>query len=186
MRIRCHRVFDPLLTQGAGVFKDWHCESFLYNSNMSRVIAYFITWTTYGSWLPGDARGWIDRHEHQIHTADLQREANARERMQDKQVLLNARLRTLVEETIQEVCTYKEWKLRGIAVQSNHIHVILSASEINPTEILRTLKAYCSRALNQHTHQTKSKSWWTRSGSIRYLSHNHSLQRALEYVENQR
>jgi hypothetical protein len=23
------------------------------------VLAYFITWTTYGTWLHGDARGWI-------------------------------------------------------------------------------------------------------------------------------
>src|SRR5262249_3307643 len=23
------------------------------------VLAYFLTWTTYGTWLPGDARGWV-------------------------------------------------------------------------------------------------------------------------------
>jgi hypothetical protein len=22
-------------------------------------LAYFLTWTTYGSWLPGDQRGWV-------------------------------------------------------------------------------------------------------------------------------
>lgn len=25
---------------------------------MSDPLAYFLTWTTYGSWLPGDDRGW--------------------------------------------------------------------------------------------------------------------------------
>ena len=29
---------------------------------MSDVLAYFLTWTTYGTWLPGDARGWVNRH----------------------------------------------------------------------------------------------------------------------------
>lgn len=23
-------------------------------------IAYFLTWVTYGTWLPGDERGWVD------------------------------------------------------------------------------------------------------------------------------
>ena len=26
--------------------------------NADEPIAYFITWTTYGTWLPGDERGW--------------------------------------------------------------------------------------------------------------------------------
>ena len=26
---------------------------------MPEPIAYFLTWTTYGSWLPGDQRGWV-------------------------------------------------------------------------------------------------------------------------------
>jgi hypothetical protein len=26
---------------------------------MDEPLAYFLTWTTYGSWLPGDERGWV-------------------------------------------------------------------------------------------------------------------------------
>ncbi len=25
---------------------------------LREVLAYYITWTTYGNWIPGDARGW--------------------------------------------------------------------------------------------------------------------------------
>ena len=25
-------------------------------------LAYFLTWPTYGTWLPGDERGWVDYH----------------------------------------------------------------------------------------------------------------------------
>ena len=28
---------------------------------MPDALAYFLTWTTYGTWLPGDERGWILR-----------------------------------------------------------------------------------------------------------------------------
>ena len=26
--------------------------------NIGEPLAYFLTWTTYGTWLPGDERGW--------------------------------------------------------------------------------------------------------------------------------
>ena len=30
---------------------------------MPEPLAYFLTWATYGTWLPGDERGWIEyRH----------------------------------------------------------------------------------------------------------------------------
>jgi hypothetical protein len=28
---------------------------------MDEPLAYFLTWTTYGSWLPGDERGWVEK-----------------------------------------------------------------------------------------------------------------------------
>jgi len=27
--------------------------------SMPDPLAYFLTWTTYGTWLPGDERGWV-------------------------------------------------------------------------------------------------------------------------------
>ena len=34
--------------------------------NTGEPIAYFITWTTYGTWLPGEERGWRRRGEADI------------------------------------------------------------------------------------------------------------------------
>ena len=28
---------------------------------MPEPLAYYLTWTTYGTWLPGDERGWVWR-----------------------------------------------------------------------------------------------------------------------------
>jgi hypothetical protein len=34
---------------------------------MSDPLAYFLTWVTYGTWLPGDDRGWVEyRHGWQL------------------------------------------------------------------------------------------------------------------------
>ena len=33
------------------------------NIVMPDPIAFFITWPTYGTWLPGDERGWVEYHQ---------------------------------------------------------------------------------------------------------------------------
>ena len=39
-------------------------------------LAFFITWTTYGTWLPGDDRGWVKWHQgHQPRDKRLRRAA---------------------------------------------------------------------------------------------------------------
>ena len=30
---------------------------------MERALAYYFTWNTYGSWLPGDRRGWVRKRK---------------------------------------------------------------------------------------------------------------------------
>ena len=37
-------------------------------------IAYHIIWTTYGTWLPGDARGWVKKNTLGIQEPDAERE----------------------------------------------------------------------------------------------------------------
>ena len=42
-------------------------------------LAYFLTWPTYGTWLPGDERGWVEyRHGWQLPDPARKREAQAR------------------------------------------------------------------------------------------------------------
>ncbi len=42
-------------------------------------IAFHIIWTTYGTWLPGDARGWIDKKKTGIQEPDPVKELEARD-----------------------------------------------------------------------------------------------------------
>ncbi len=51
-------------------------------------IAYFSTWTTYGTWLPGDERGWFSRNGG-LRAADLMRKLEASLRMTDQAVTLD-------------------------------------------------------------------------------------------------
>ena len=62
-------------------------------------LAYFLTWPTYGTWLPGDERGWVEyRHGWQLPDPARKREAQAR--LTDDACLLDQDQRRLVELTI--------------------------------------------------------------------------------------
>jgi hypothetical protein len=63
----------------------------------SIAIAFFSTWTTYGTWLPGDQRGWFKRGRG-LQAPDRMREFEAVLRMNECAVTLDHQQRRLVEK----------------------------------------------------------------------------------------
>jgi Transposase IS200 like len=118
--------------------------------------AYFLTWTTYGTWLPGDSRGWVDRHrEHGqvVDPPDPQREAAAKADLQEEPVMFDATLREVVRRSILDTAGHSGWFVHALEVRSNHVHTIVTAQDKAPNEVMRSLKAYASRALNRSVHR---------------------------------
>src|SRR5688500_14303497 len=91
------------------------------------VLAYHLTWTTYGTWLPGDQRGWVERGVPVIRDADPDREQAARERMAEAPVILTEAQRQIVEQTIRDHCRIRGWTLHALNVRTNHVHVVVTA-----------------------------------------------------------
>ena len=86
---------------------------------MDDPIAYFLTIATYGTWLPGDARGWVEyRHGWQLPDPVLQLESQAR--MTEDACLLTAKERVIVERQVAETCQH-----RGCTLHAAHrpLHV---------------------------------------------------------------
>jgi|SRR5579884_1879783 len=151
-------------------------------------LAFLLTWTTYGSWLHGDERGWVQSGQAGIQAPDLDRQDNARVRMMEQAVTLNDAQRLMVERTIREVCQFRKWTIHAINVRSNHVHVVLSAEHL-PEQVLSQLKAWCSRRLSEQiglTVETDSrngrKRWWTEHGSTKWINDDNYLQNAIRYV----
>ena len=74
---------------------------------MAEPLAYFLTWTTYGTWLPGDARRWVDKRGSAgtpYRQGDPEQVAVARHRMKQAAVCLDDAPRRLVEAAIRETC----------------------------------------------------------------------------------
>jgi len=156
---------------------------------MPGTIAYFLTWTTYGTWLPGDARGWVSHHDGSANTpyrtGDPERETRARHAMKHRPVTLTPAMRGGVESAVRHAARGEGWHLHALNVRSNHVHVVLTAPDRAPERVMASLKAWASRHLNQAAGPDRPGRWWTRHGSTRYIKTEASLRAAVEYVENQ-
>lgn len=147
--------------------------------------AYFITWTTYGTRLHGDARGTVDRthnlHGHPLLPTDNARRANEKYELDSDPVILTPEQRTAVEAAIREHAEFKSWRVHGLNVRSNHIHVVCSANE-PPEKIMNAFKAYATRRLRADKLAEPDAKVWTRHGSTRYLWDSAGSQQAVDYV----
>ena len=104
--------------------------------------------------------------------------------MTGEPVAMGRELRGIAKSAMLETAAYRGWFVHGMQVRSNHVHVVVTATDETPGEVMRVLKAYASRALNAAAH-TEGGRWWTRQGSKRSLFTEDAVAAAVRYVENQ-
>ena len=150
--------------------------------------AYHLVWTTYGTWLPGDRRGWIKKNTLGVQQPDPERERQARERMAEPQIALSGQQRALVEQTIRDHCSIRGWVLHAVNVRSNHVHVVVSADRV-ADEVMNQLKAWCSRKLSDAAGLRTSvakragrRRWFTEGGDKEMIEDEEYLVNAIHYV----
>lgn len=146
-------------------------------------LAYFLTWTTYGTWLPGDRRGWVSRDEG-LQLPKPSRKLTALTRMAEEPCTLNDAQRAIVEMTIAEHCRIRGWELFAVNCRTNHVHVVVAADRA-PDEVMDQFKAWCTRRLKEQSDPSQGpvrQRWWTENGSKRYLNDATSLEDAVRYV----
>ena len=124
---------------------------------MSETVAYFVTWTCYGTWLPGDARGWMDWHQGwKRPNSDL--EAYCKSIMTEDAVLLSSEQRQTVEKTVRTHCEIRQWHLWALNCRTTHAHVVVTANLYAGEDVRDQLKAWCTRKLKED-FKKKKKNW---------------------------
>lgn len=138
-------------------------------------LAYLLTWTTYGTWLPGDDRGWVE-HPGNFHLGDVETQMISLLRMAADAIILNPSQRRIVEETIHEHCRIRNWHLHAVNCRSNHVHAVVT-SPLNPRSVRDQFKALCTRKLKVDQRRQSAielsqirTQWWTERGSARYIN----------------
>ena len=150
---------------------------------MPNPLAFFLTWTTYGTWLSGDERGWILPGKG-IQVPDPIRKRAAKARMTDTECTLDSEQRGLVKATIIDHCVIRRWELYAVNCRKNHVHVVVSADR-KPEDVRDQFKAWCTRklkALQKSRNEQPREKWWTEKGSQRYIGDKENLEAAIHYV----
>ncbi|MCY2987368.1 MAG: transposase [Planctomycetota bacterium] len=148
-------------------------------------LGFLLTWTTYGTWLPGDERGWVWKG-HGFQWPDPILKQAARKRMTEPACTLDDEQRDLVEKTIREHCDIRKWHLHAVSCRTNHVHVVVSAHR-DPEDLRDQLKAWCTRKLKdlqRSRSEPLRENWWTERGSQRHLGDAESLEAAIVYVRD--
>jgi REP element-mobilizing transposase RayT len=180
------RGFHYAEDRGANVITDRH------GILLPEPLAYFLTWPTYGAWLPGDDRGWIQYHRG-VQLPDPVKRLEARARMADRECRLNRKQGKVVETAIVAHCGVRNWKLHAGNCRSNHLHVVVTAPA-HPDEVRNQLKAWSTRKLKEFERSTATSGsskdapvrarWWAARGSKRYINDEDSLEAAILYVRD--
>ncbi|MCY2963548.1 MAG: hypothetical protein NT069_07850, partial [Planctomycetota bacterium] len=124
---------------------------------------WFLTWTTYGTWLPGDQRGFvspkfegpISEKRHNVPGTEYDQgrpvlRQLAMERLAGPPIYLIFEQAPLLKDQFEETAGIRKWSILAGAILPNHIHLVTAVpGDPDPHVLLRDYKAYGSRALNR-------------------------------------
>jgi REP element-mobilizing transposase RayT len=148
-------------------------------------MGYHITWSTYGTRLPGSDKPYVDRWHNEYNEPlpkpDSKREDAARDRMEEDPVWLTLEQGKVVEEAVRDVARRYDWTIHAMASQSDHTHVVITACR-KGRELRDALKACATRALNKTFGK---RTWWSECGSARYLWERPYFENSVSYVREQ-
>ena len=144
-------------------------------------VAFFSTWTTYGTWLPGDGRGWLRRPGGADWGDDMQAFWAAL-RMTEGATTLDAGQRSVVEATVAAHCAFRGWTLHAVNCRTNHVHTVITTADRTLTIPREQFKSWCSRKLSE-AGPVRAK-WWSERGWDEYLDDEEALAIVVNYVND--
>jgi hypothetical protein len=110
--------------------------------------------------------------------------------MTEPALTLNEEQRCLVETTIADHCRIRGWYLHAVHARTQHVHVVVTAPQREPDDVLDQFKAWCTRRLKERERSRRPlevsgglrQNCCTQRGSKRRLNDIESLEAAIWYV----
>ena len=145
---------------------------------MGNTLGYMVTWTTYGTWLQGDKRGFVKKGKI-LGTSKGLEQAN-KERRSGNGIKLKKRQREVVRNTIVQEAERIGEKVLAMSVWSNHVHVVIEVGGKSVDKIMSRLKNVAYYALRERGAEGRI---WTSGYDKRFCFDEKSLRERIEYVE---
>jgi REP element-mobilizing transposase RayT len=136
-----------------------------------------LTWTTYGTWLQGDERGYVKNG--QVLPGDENLLAANAAVLAKAPVKLSADQRKVIEQAILKKAEHLGQKVYAAAICSNHVHLVTSYVPIPVGTVVRYYKNASLVALRQTGFAGRV---WTKGFDKRYCFDELSLRIRIDYV----
>ena len=160
----------------------WLLFPFLFCDMYNTPIAYFLTFTVRGSWRHGDSHGsWKRNGQFVAPDSNVGSKPN-----KNPPHYFNEEECQIIENALNEVCLERQWVLHEKSVLCNHVHVVVTASDIVPENVMKLLKAKATMRLRKSGFVGSDEKIWTQHGSTKYLFDEKALQTVCEYVIQQK
>ena len=114
---------------------------------MAPPLAYFITFSSYGTHLPGSEKGWIDAKHSMPRSpvlgGDERVEGYWRARLKETPLVLERDQRRIVLGAVVAVCAYKGWTAYGVHVRTTHVHAVVGG-DTKPERMMAVFQELCN------------------------------------------
>lgn len=144
---------------------------------MGKISGYMVTWTTYGSWLQGEKKGYV-KNGQILAPCETLHEAN-KKNLISKPVKFNREQKNIVEKAILSEAKKRGHKVYALAVCSNHVHLVAASWH-------ESIESAVSRYKNVATCTLKkaglSGRIWTRGFDKRFCFTAQEVEKKIRYV----
>jgi len=140
---------------------------YCYVHIMAKMIGYMITWTTYGTWLQGEKKGYVKKVKVFCGNAKLQKSNVIKQK--GKAVRLDKKNCAIVREAILNEAEKLGQVIYSLAVCSSHVHLVAGRYKRAATTALRA-NGFVERV-------------WTKGYDKRYCFDEESLRNRIGYVQ---
>jgi len=148
---------------------------------MSKLIGYMVTWTTYGSWLQGDKRGYVKSGRILPGSTKI-KDAN-RKLQRNEMVILTPKESQIVRNAILTEAKRIGQTIEAITVCSNHVHLVARPCS---QSIEQVVSRYKNVAMFELCTNARTRRIWTRSFDKRFCFTEDELVGRIKYVRNHR
>jgi REP element-mobilizing transposase RayT len=159
--------------------------------------AIHVTWTCYGTRLPGDERGYVSNTlladdsyapgERQYGMPVMKDDSETRSRavtlQKHETVWLVREQAVCVAVNLLKAVEARGWWIPRAAVMANHTHVLVGSCPQDGPTVRRILKGVSQAALSRQ--HGSPRRWWTENGSNRYKFDQPAIDAAIEYIARQ-
>lgn len=142
-----------------------------------RLVGYMITWTTYGTWLQGDKRGYV-KDGIILPASDKLKSANQKQQ-KFQTVKLNSSQKHIVREAILQEAQKKRQEIPAIAVCSNHVHIVAKVSVESIERVVHRYKRLATFVLRKAGLDGKI---WSTGFDKRFCFTDKDLEQKVKYV----